>query len=313
MRFRWEFVAAGVALLLAVGLVFSDAGKGAMGGGWADEHVAAAATPAAPVDPGPFGVPEITATELAHGLMAGDPELVVIDAREGDEMPADRIPMAYWMPPSDPAWGEETLPFAEHRRLVLVTDEGTDEQAGAAWRPVAALGYERAVVLAGGMTEWTRRYVDVLEPHEAASAEAWNDYRARQAVALYLGGGVDALNAGSAAAGGSRPAVAPPPLPVRTVAAVPTAAVGCCAPAGGPRSPNPTWPSSSRSIRAVTSHAPTSSPPTTRTPIATRTRKAPRSTIESGQISHSPPTTPPRRASPPPIPAAWNPTSPPMP
>ena len=229
MKFRWEFLAAGVALLLAVGLVFSDAGKGAMGGGWADEHVAAAASETATetAETGPFGVPEIAATELATALMAGDPGLVVLDVREGDEMPSDRLPMAYWMPPSDPAWRETPLPFAGHRKLVLVTAEGSAEQNEAAWRPIAALGYDRAVVLAGGMTEWSRRYVDVLEPHEAASTEAWDDYRMRQAVALYLAGGVEALNAGSATAGASRPALAPPPLPVRTVAAQPKAAEGC--------------------------------------------------------------------------------------
>ncbi len=227
MRFRWEFVAAGIALLLAAGLVLSDAGKGVMGGGWADEHVAAAIPAVEPADTGPFGVPEITANELAAALMAGDPSLVVLDVREGDETPGDRLPVAYWMPPSDPAWKETPLPFAEHRKLVLITAEGTTEQAEAAWRPIAALGYERAVSLAGGMTEWKRRYVDVLEPHEAASREAWDDYRARQAVALYLAGGVDALEAGSADAGTPRPAIAPPPLPVRTVAAQPKAAEGC--------------------------------------------------------------------------------------
>lgn len=230
MRFRWEFAAAGVALLLAAALVLSDAGKGVMGGGWADEHVAAAAATepvVEPAEPGPFGVPEITATELATALMAGDPGLVVLDVREGDEMPADRLPMAYWMPPSDPAWKETPLPFAGHRRLVLITSEGTNDQAEAAWRPLAALGYERAVVLSGGMTEWKRRYVDVLEPHEAASPEAWDDYRARQAVALYLAGGVEALEAGSASAASARPALAPPPMPVRTVAAQPKAAEGC--------------------------------------------------------------------------------------
>ncbi len=227
MRLRWEFFAAGVALLLAAGLVFSDAGKGSMGGGWSDELAAGAAETPEPVDAGPFGVPEISANELATALMAGDPGLVVLDVRDGHEMPTDRIPMAYWMPPSDPAWRETPLPFAEHRRLVLVTAEGTEEQSEAAWRPIAALGYDRAVVLAGGMTDWSRRFVDVLEPHEAASPEAWDDYRKRQAVALYLAGGVEALTAGSAAAGTPRPALAPPPLPVRAVAAQPKAAEGC--------------------------------------------------------------------------------------
>jgi rhodanese-related sulfurtransferase len=228
VRFRWEFGAAGVALLLAVGLVFSDAGKGSMGGGWGDEHAAAAAPPATEtVEAGPFGIPEISADELAAALMAGDPGLVVLDVRAGDEAPSDRIPLAYWMPLSDPAWRDTPLPFAEHRRLVLVTADGTAEQTEAAWRPIATLGFDRAVVLTGGMTGWTRRFVDVIEPHEAASAEAWDDYRMRQAVALYLAGGVDALTAGSASAGASRPAVAPPPLPVRTASAQPKAAEGC--------------------------------------------------------------------------------------
>lgn len=229
MRFRWEFVAAGLALLLAGGLVFSDAGKGTLGGGWGDEHVAAAPVASEPVAPsaGPFGVPEITANELATALMAGAPGITVIDTRAADEMPADRIPVAYWMPGSDPAWREQPLPFAQHRRLVLVTAEGTAEQAAAAWLPVAGLGYERAVVLAGGMAEWDRRYVDLLEPPEAASPEAWADYEMRKSVSLYLSGGVAALTGGSAGASGARPAVAPPPLPVRTVAAQPKAAEGC--------------------------------------------------------------------------------------
>ncbi len=223
MTFRWEMVAAGGGLLLAGALALTSAGVGTYGT-WDGEAAGGPPGVAAPVDrAGPFGVPSVTADELAEALMAGAPGWTVVDVRAGAEAPADRIPGSYWLPLDDEVWNGAG-PFGTHRTLVIVAQD--DGEARAAWTRVASPGYDRAVVLDGGMASWSARYGDPQEPAEDAPREQWEDYERRRAVALYLAGGVDALTAG-AATGAPPPVAAPPPLPVRVSTSGPKAAEGC--------------------------------------------------------------------------------------
>lgn len=210
MRFRWEYIAAGVGLLLAVAVALKTTRVGP--GGTVE-----------PADLPPMGVPTTSPHELAVAMMASAPGLTVVDVRDADEAPNDRIPMAYWMPLDDPSW-QPPGPFPTHRRLVIVADD--DASAEAAWRYANALGYGRVSVLAGGQTAWNDRYADPEEPPSDSSIAVWEDYRAREAVSLYLSGGVAALTDGAAAGGGPRVA-APPPLPVRQASSGPKPAEGC--------------------------------------------------------------------------------------
>jgi len=137
--------------------------------------------------------------------------------------PVDRLPMAYWLPLRDPTWAAPG-PFPEHRRVVIVASD--DERALAAWSQISKLGYPRVAILEGGQPAWNDRYDEPAEPAADASADAWDDYRERRAVSLYLAGGVEALSSGVATGGGPA-TVAPPPLPVRTTSTGPKAAEGC--------------------------------------------------------------------------------------
>ena len=220
MKFRWEFIAAGLGLLLAVGVALSQAGVGTMGA-WETEVVPSEVVE--PSDIPPTGIPGIGPHELAVAMMAGAPGLTVVDVRATDESPADRIPVAYWMPLDDAAW-QAPGPFPTHRRLVLVSDD--DAIAEGAWRRARGLGYDRVAVLEGGQAAWNARFADPQEPAVDASMADWEDHRARKAVSLYLAGGVVALTEG--ASSGSAPRVAaPPPLPVRQASTGPKPAEGC--------------------------------------------------------------------------------------
>jgi rhodanese-related sulfurtransferase len=220
MKIRWEYIAAGLGLVLAVGVAVSQAGVGTMGA-WEAEAIPADAVE--PADLPPMGIPSLSPHELAVAMMASAPGLTVVDVRTTDESPADRIPVAYWMPLDDEAW-QAPGPFPIHRRLVLIAED--DAAAEAAWRRAHALGYERASVLDGGQTAWNARYADPQEPSADSSLSEWEDYRARKAVSLYLSGGVAALTAG-ASTGGAPRAAAPPPLPVRQASTGPKPAEGC--------------------------------------------------------------------------------------
>ncbi len=226
MSFRWEYIAAGLGLLLAVGVASSRAGVGTMGA-WEAVGRPAEAVPAdvvAPADVPPAGVPAITADELAADLLAGAPGLTVVDVRAADESPADRIPVAYWMPLDDAGW-QPPGPFPEHRRLVLVA--AAADTAEAAWSHARGLGYERVAVLDGGQAAWNARYGDPQEPGADASRLDWQDYRARRAASLYLTGGFGALDQGAPGKGSEPPAAAPPPLPARRLATSPGSGEGC--------------------------------------------------------------------------------------
>jgi rhodanese-related sulfurtransferase len=220
MKFRWEYIAASLGLVLAVGVALSTAGVGTMGA-WEAEAVPSGAVESADIPP--MGIPSIGPRELAVDMMAGAPGLTVVDVRATDESPTDRIPVAYWMPLDDDGW-QSPGPFPTHRRLVLVASD--DASAEAAWRRAHALGYGRASVLDGGQAAWNARYADPQEPAEEGSLSEWEDYRARKAVSLFLSGGVAALTAG-AATGGAPRAAAPPPLPVRQASSGPKPAEGC--------------------------------------------------------------------------------------
>jgi len=228
MRFRWEIVPAAIGLLIAIALALSDTGVGTMGT-WktVDEPAAGSLSTLvdlAPAPAPPFGVPGISADELAAAMMAGDPGLTVVDVRPGTEAPADRLAVAYWLPLDDASW-QPPGPFPDHRRIVLVTAD--DEGAELAWRQVAPLGYESVAVLEGGMPAWNARYGDPREPPAAASVAEWEDYRARKAVSLFVAGGVEALAGGAGDGGGPRPVAPPPPLPVRQASTAPKADEGC--------------------------------------------------------------------------------------
>jgi len=226
MRFRWEIVAAAVGLLIAVGLALTDTGVGTLGT-WkepADSGSLAALVDLAPAQAPPFGVPRISADQLAEAVMSGEPGLTVVDVRPGDEAPSDRLPAAYWLPLDDDSWLPPG-PFPDHRRIVLIAED--DAGAEQAWRQVAPLGYEAVAVLEGGMPAWNARYAEPPEPAPEAPLAEWEDYRARKAVSLFVAGGVAALEGGAGGAGGPRPVAAPPPLPVRQASTAPKPAEGC--------------------------------------------------------------------------------------
>ncbi len=229
MKFRWEFIAAGVAVLLGIGVALSTVGVGTLGTGW-DEPADESGTTSladlhemAPVEASPFGITRVSPDALADSILAGEPGLTVVDVRPGGSPPADRLPMAYWLPLSDPSWAAPG-PFPEHRRVVIVAND--DDEAVHAWQQISKLGYPRVAILEGGQPAWNERFEDPAEPPEGAPAEAWAEYQQRKAVSLYLAGGVEALSSG-VAAGGGPPTVAPPPLPVRTTSTGPKAAEGC--------------------------------------------------------------------------------------
>lgn len=222
MSFRWEYGAAGLGLLVAVGLALSTVGVGSYGT-WdetSDSQLADMVLSAGPQRA--YGVPRMEADELAGQLMAGLPGLTIVDVRAGETAPEDLIPGAYWLPLTDASW-QAPGPFPAHRKLVLI--DGDEELAVLAWRRAHALGYVHAVVLADGQPGWNRRYADPGEPAEDAPRAAWDDYNKRKAVSLYLSGGVEALTSG-ASSGAPRPA-APPPMPVRQASSGPKAAEGC--------------------------------------------------------------------------------------
>ena len=215
-------------MLIAVGLALTDTGVGTMGT-WAAPEPAGSGSLAtlvdlAPAQSPPFGVPRISADELAAAMMAGDPGLTVVDVRSGSEAPTDRLSIAYWLPLDDASW-HPPGPFPGHRRVVLITTD--DAAAELAWRQVVPLGYESVAVLDGGMPAWTARYGEPLEPAAEASIAEWEDYRARKAVSLFVTGGVAALAGGDGGGSGPRPATPPPPLPVRQASVAPKAAEGC--------------------------------------------------------------------------------------
>ncbi len=223
MKLRWEYLVAVAGVLLAVVLSMSTVGVGTYGT-WNTDVQASELTSLVEAA-GPqlaYGVPSMGADELAVELMAGMPGLTVVDVRAGAAPPEDLIPGAYWIPLAEPSW-QDPGPFPEHRKLVLV--DADEESAALAWRRAHALGYERAMVLAGGQPAWNDRYSDPQEPAEDASRADWDDYNQRKAVSLYLSGGVEALTNG-ASSGAPRP-VAPPPMPVRQASSGPKAAEGC--------------------------------------------------------------------------------------
>lgn len=220
MKFRWEYIAAGIGLLLAVGVALSNAGVGTMGA-WDPEDVPAEGV--APAAVPPMGIPTLAPDDLAAALMASEPGLTVVDVRATDESPADRIPVAYWMPLDDAAW-QPPGPFPTHRRLVLVAEDGA--AAEAAWRRARTLGYDRLAILEGGQPAWNALYEAPEEPAADATVAAWDDYRQRRAVSLFLSGGVAALTDGASTGGAPRTAP-PPPLPVRQASSGPKPAEGC--------------------------------------------------------------------------------------
>jgi rhodanese-related sulfurtransferase len=229
MKFRWEIIPAGAAVLLGAGLALTTVGVGTLGTGWdepadsGDTGTLADLHQVAPAEASPFGVTRLDPGELAAAILAGEPGLTIVDVRAGDVAPADRLPMAYWLPLSDPSWAAPG-PFPEHRRVVIVATD--DNAALAAWSQITKLGYPRVAILAGGQPAWNARYDDPQEPAGDATTDTWSDYRQRKAVSLYLAGGVDALTSGAATGGGPQ-TVAPPPLPVRTTSTGPKAAEGC--------------------------------------------------------------------------------------
>ena len=220
MKFRWEYIPAAIGLFLAIGVALSKAGVGTMGA-W--DAGAASVSVGELADVPPMGIPSVSPGDLAVAMMASAPGQTVVDVRDLDESPADRIPVAYWMPLDDTSW-QSPGPFPTHRRLILVAEDTASAEA--AWRRVHILGYDRASVLDGGQPAWNALYADPREPPADASVAAWHDYRARKAVSLYLAGGVAALTDGASTGGAPRTA-APPPLPVRQASTGPKPAEGC--------------------------------------------------------------------------------------
>lgn len=150
--------------------------------------------------------PEILLTELSEGrrfattdqladwLIQKDPSLLLVDVRSAEEFSAYTLPGAINVPlvnlvsPAE----QEKLNCKKHRIVFFGNGSVMAEKA---WVLTRRLGCTSALVLKGGLNEWTATILNPQEPPATASSNEFELYQFRKAANLYFAGGSKSLEA----------------------------------------------------------------------------------------------------------------------
>ena len=123
----------------------------------------------------------VDALQLAHWIRAGDPDLRVIDVREGGESSRYLIPGAEIVPVESLT----TLPLSTDDRVVLYSEGGA--HAAQAWVLLRARGIANAFVLKDGLAAWEDEVLAPVRPVVADDTAQARFKRARE-LSLWFGG-----------------------------------------------------------------------------------------------------------------------------
>jgi rhodanese-related sulfurtransferase len=151
----------------------------------------------------------VSVTEIAHRLVEGRNDFLLVDVRDVTAFAAYHIPGALNVP-----LATLTANFAARtERIIFYSD--SDVHAAQAWLLLRSLGFPSVRLLAGGLEEWKRTVLFPVAPATNPSPQDQTDFAKRAAIAKFFGG----TPQGAGAASGPAPALPKLTLPTPPAAA----------------------------------------------------------------------------------------------
>lgn len=128
----------------------------------------------------------LSADELAHLLIAGDPSIQLIDIRKEEK--ADSMLVRAINIPADSILNKkyESLLYQRVRKSVLYSDDMA--QVKDAWKKLKYEGYSNVYMLAGGLQSWKDNILNPTYPGVSASQDELDLYNQRMAARQYFSG-----------------------------------------------------------------------------------------------------------------------------
>ena len=133
-----------------------------------------------------------TPEQVADWIVNEDPSLKLIDVRNHEAFDDYTLPGAINIPLAH-LLQEENESLMDCSRYMLVFFSNDDLLATQAWVLKRFKGCKGALVMQGGLNQWTSTILSPPEPLTTASEEEWELYRFRKAISQYLIGGSEQL------------------------------------------------------------------------------------------------------------------------
>jgi rhodanese-related sulfurtransferase len=128
----------------------------------------------------------ISADELAHLLIEGDPAIRIIDVRSVDEF-KDPLPRALNVP-LDSIFSENYAYLFDQRTMKNVLYAENDQKAVQVWMLTKQQGFDNNYLLKGGLEAWDQTIIDPPVPSQAASGAEHALYQKRLAAKQFFTG-----------------------------------------------------------------------------------------------------------------------------
>lgn len=135
-----------------------------------------------------------SADQLADWIIQQDPSLMLVDVRPHEEYDAFSLPGAINVPVASLLSPDERAQLNCDKYFIVFYANGT-VLSEKAWMLLRRTGCTNALVLKGGLNEWTATITNPQEPPATAGAEEWDLYNFRKAASLYFAGGAKSLEA----------------------------------------------------------------------------------------------------------------------
>lgn len=128
----------------------------------------------------------ISADEIAHKIISGDPSLFLIDVRDSIRFASYSIPGAINIPLKN-ILDEDNEGYLDQSAYEIILCSDDNFYADQAWILCNRLGYKNLRVLDGGMHSWFNSVINPPKPDEKMPITEHELYAFRKAASMYFG------------------------------------------------------------------------------------------------------------------------------
>jgi sulfur-carrier protein adenylyltransferase/sulfurtransferase len=130
----------------------------------------------------------ISTDEVAHKIIEGDPQLILIDVRSVAEFDSFSLSGAINIPLDSILNPDHEMLLNQEDGFVVFYSNGSI-YASQAWTICKRLAYNNIYIMKGGLNNWVETILRPVSPPSTAPEEAFALYQKRKAASQFFGGG----------------------------------------------------------------------------------------------------------------------------